>query len=69
MSREEAYPGSRVKKGLVILGIEVTTDQLIFYGTLIILSVISLLAGLYLQMKYKQFVEFLNKTSLIALTG
>jgi len=58
-----------LRRGLVILGVELTTDQIIFYGTLFLLALISLLAGLYLKMKYDEFVKFLNETAVAAITG
>ncbi|ABU82335.1 hypothetical protein [Ignicoccus hospitalis] len=58
-----------MRRGLVILGVELTTDQIIFYGTLFLLALISLLAGLYLKMKYDEFVKFLNETAVAAITG
>lgn len=56
-----------MRKGLVIFGIELTTDQLIFYGLLALMGIITLLSGLYLYFKYTSFVHFLNQTGVAAL--
>jgi len=56
-----------LRRGIVIFGIELTTDQLIFYGLLALMSLVSMLAGLYLYFRYTSFVQFLNETGLTAL--
>ncbi|NPA84655.1 MAG: hypothetical protein GXO07_01455 [Crenarchaeota archaeon] len=56
-----------MRRGIVIFGIELTTDQLIFYGLLALMSLVSMLAGLYLYFRYTSFVQFLNETGLTAL--
>ena len=53
-----------MRRGLVIFGIELTTDQLIFYGLLALMSLITMLAGVYLYFKYTSFIHFLNQTGL-----
>ncbi len=57
-----------MRRGLVIFGIELTTDELIFYGLLALMGLITLISGLYLYFKYTNFVHYLNQTGLLSLT-